>query len=127
MKTAEEILKSKVEKVFIFGHSVSIVEIKEYQQLILDAMEEYASQFKQEWISVRDRTPDFVKDKDYSENVWATDGDRVFVMAYCYVANEGFFWANCNMVVDGEAEFDDDYGITHWMPLYVPKPPKNNP
>ncbi len=33
-------------------------------------------------------------------------------------AERGFFWANCNGQIDGDAEFDDEYDVTFWQ--YLP-------
>lgn len=90
---------------------------------LLRAIERNTNQFKQEWISVNERTPELIDKKDYSENVWATDGKEVFIMCYCWVKNEGFFWGDCNMKVDGDGEFGD-YNVTHWQPLIIPELPK---
>jgi hypothetical protein len=44
-------------------------------------------------------------------------------MTYCKgYDNEnewGYYWANANKNIDGDAEWDDDYAPTHWMPLPV--------
>lgn len=78
---------------------------------------------KEKWISVKDRLPDYIKidkkEKDYSENVFTTDGKDIYVMARCYVEDaDGWLWGNCLGDINGEAEVDDDYShITHWMSL----------
>lgn len=78
-----------------------------------------------EWISVKDKTPDYIEGKDYSENVLTTDGKQLYIMAKCYVIDAGgWLWGNCYGEINGDPEVDDNYNdyITHWMPL--PKPPK---
>lgn len=82
------------------------------------------NKIKQEWISVHSRTPDLIDGKDYSENVWATDGKEVFIMSFCFVPDDGFYWSDCYMKADGDGDLCDDYGITHWMHFIIPTPPK---
>lgn len=82
-----------------------------------------------EWISVEKELPKILADIDRSENVLAVlDGTNLCVMCYTWVDGEddnssGYVWANCYGDIKGDAEFDDDYNVTHWM--YLPKPPKN--
>jgi len=53
MKSAEEILLDELNE-----HHIQYVEgIPNLKKFILDAMEEYSSQFKPQWISVEDRLP----------------------------------------------------------------------
>jgi hypothetical protein len=78
------------------------------------------------WISVEDRLPDMIVGKDYSENVFAWCDNRLMVMGIAYLQDDnGNFssvWCNCHGCIEGDAEFDDNYLPTHWMPL--PPPPK---
>ena len=82
-----------------------------------------------EWISVKDRTP------EEGVPVWVIESDYQgpIIMEYNYVVGEDHdFWAWCRVYdVPGyykgkwhsdSAEHDDDYEVTHWMPL--PEPPK---
>lgn len=72
------------------------------------------------WIDVNVATPDLIEGKDYSENVFAIVDGELKVMCYGYYHDSecgGFFWANCNGDIFGEAEWDDDYNVTAWMPL----------
>jgi hypothetical protein len=76
-----------------------------------------------EWISVGDRLPDAIALKDYSENVFAFCEGGIRIMAYCYIdchENSGWVWCDCGNDLYGEPEFDDDYKVTHWMPLPTP-------
>ena len=79
------------------------------------------------WIRVKDKKPKAIKGHDYSENVLVICNGRLMVMAYCWIdcdeENSGWAWCNCYGDIHGDAEFDDDYSPTHWMPL--PKPPKS--
>ena len=84
------------------------------------------------WISVKDRLPDLIEGENYSENVWTIcDGERM-VMCLCYNPSEdenerGYFWANCNGEIDGDAEHDDNYYPTHWQSFPpLPAPPTNS-
>lgn len=38
------------------------------------------------------------------------------------IENSGFVWCNCYCHLYDDPQFDDDYEVTHWMPL--PTPPK---
>jgi len=72
------------------------------------------------WISCEDRKPNLIEGKDCSENVLAICNGRLSVMAYCYIhadENSGYVWCTCNGDINGDAEFDDDYIVTHWQPL----------
>lgn len=73
------------------------------------------------WISVKERLPELIKDQDYSKNVFAICNNELLVMAYCLVpdddGNWGYVWCNCHGDINGDAEFDDNYDVTHWMPL----------
>ena len=69
------------------------------------------------WIDANKLTPELIKDEDYSENVLAVCNGQLSVMCYCYIPGEdgGYVWANCNNRIDGDAEFDDNYEVTHWQ------------
>lgn len=75
-----------------------------------------------EWISVKERVPDTEEGKDYSKNVWGWDGKKILVVELFWDIDR-WRWGNCYGDVFGVGEFDDDYNITHWMPINFPKPP----
>jgi len=93
---------------------------------VYDAMEEYAKQreiYKNGWIDANEEQPLLVENEDYSPNVLAICNGQLMVMCYCYNPSEddaerGFFWANCNGQIDGDAEFDDEYDVAFWQ--YLP-------
>ena len=75
------------------------------------------------WIDANEAQPLLVENEDYSPNVLAICNGQLMVMCYCYNPSEddaerGFFWANCNGNIDGEAEFDNEYDVTFWQ--YLP-------
>lgn len=86
------------------------------------------------WISVKDSLPDYIEGKDYSENVLGMYqvGENscmgifnIFIVGH--TANgHTFAWARLDRcwgdLRDSDLEYDDDYKVTHWMPL--PAPPK---
>lgn len=76
------------------------------------------------WIDATKQTPDLIEGKDYSENVLAVINGHLGVACYCYIEGDdgGFVWANCYNDLDGDAEFDDEYDVTWWMPK--PTPPQ---
>jgi len=81
---------------------------------------------KDEWVSLNRTSPNLIEGKNYSENVLAWCNNELKVMCYCYIDSEddeerGYVWADCNYDINGDAEFDDDYDVTHWQPL--PSPP----
>jgi hypothetical protein len=79
---------------------------------------------KQRWISVKERLPEYIDEKDYSENVFTWNGKFIRVMARCY-EYDGWLWGDCMGDIYGDPEVDDDYSdVTHWMPL--PAPPKGD-
>lgn len=81
------------------------------------------------WIDAKIQIPNLIEGQDYSENVLAIEENhtQVQVFCLCFVPNPeidggwGYVWANCYQKINGDAEFDDNYNITHWMP--IPKPP----
>lgn len=90
---------------------------------------EYVYQFlkcskNNNWIDATIKTPPLIDKENYSENVWAICNGELMIMCYCYIPGEdgGFVWANCGGNIHGDAEFDDDYEVTHWQPF--PKLPK---
>lgn len=81
------------------------------------------------WIDVKDRLPDFIEGKDYSENVWAWENNHTAAQIMCLALEQddeggwGKVWCNCYEKVYGEGEYDDNYEVTHWQPLLIPSPP----
>jgi len=86
---------------------------------------------KNEWIPVTEKTP--------PENVpvWcmAANHQGPIMMVYCWIDGGGFddsgwVWANCYDLptyhngewLDDSAEYDDQYHVSHWMPLPEPIP-----
>lgn len=67
----------------------------------------------QEWISVKDRLPEYSND-GFADAVLVTDG---FVQHMAYFVGGGWRFAE-----SGEIKEPMWYRITHWMPL--PQPPK---
>lgn len=68
-----------------------------------------------EWISVKDRLPEL------HQQVLGYDGSNIGVYERVYIDFEGWFWGYCYNGFDDDAEVDDDYKVTHWMPK--PDPP----
>ncbi len=75
------------------------------------------------WIKTEDRLP------EYLETVWLANPQHNIAFLGCLVEYEdGWCWAKsngCTYIDKGKivAECDeDDYEVTHWMPL--PKPPQ---
>jgi hypothetical protein len=78
------------------------------------------------WIDVNQQLPTAEPDKDYSPNVWATNGRWIYVMHVLYT-DDGWMWANCyGNVFSDDGDIDDDYGITHWQPISIPELPPNH-
>lgn len=77
-----------------------------------------------EWISVKDELPKL------EEVVWLWNGRFPYIGCRSLVGiEEGWIWAVTygSVFLDkgkitADCESDDDYNITHWMPL--PEPPK---
>lgn len=95
MKTPEEILKEKLK--FIYFENSD----KAYHN-VLSAMEEYAAQFKSEWISVLERKPEHYR-YGKRQKVWIgwIGSDRIYIVY---------------------ADQIYDCTATHWH--LVPQPPK---
>ena len=83
---------------------------------------------KYKWIDAKKQIPNLLEGLDYSENVLAIESNHtdVQVMCLCFApdddGNYGYFWANCYQKLDGDGELDDEYEVTHWMP--IPEPPE---
>ena len=78
-----------------------------------------------EWISVKDRLPEFIENKFVSENVLGVVDGKIGV--YCRFIDEGWYWTKVHNIGwedlrESETEANDEYEVTHWMPL--PEPPK---
>lgn len=82
------------------------------------------------WISVKDRLPEFISDKDYSDNVLCVvtgynNKSYISVFNRCIVdsTEDSYQWAWAKIsqcfgdLRDADCEFDDDYEVTHWMPI----------
>jgi hypothetical protein len=83
-----------------------------------------ALQSESEWISVEDRLPEVKYNKygDHSDNVLAWCNGELMVLCLSEVDGEdggyAIVWCNCYGRIDSDdAEFDDEYKPTHWMPL----------
>lgn len=100
MKTAEEILREIVQPNY-----------SENTNGIIEAMHTYAAQFQQEWVDVKDRLPE-----DMRNVLIYNSMDRQIY--------KGYYWG-----YDSELEYHVFYVgdfrinlVTHWQPL--PSPPK---
>jgi len=82
------------------------------------------------WVDVRKSLPELVRkpytDYEYSENVLAWCDKKLMVLCLCFGRTDslekgeeyGYWWANCHCDISSDdAEWDDDYKPTHWMPL----------
>ena len=73
------------------------------------------------WISVNDRRP------NENQTVWCYSENtfNIFVGAYIYLTNEGWFWASsngCFYIEEGKIITEcevDDFDVTHWFPAPV--------
>ena len=65
--------------------------------------------------------PEFIKGKNYSENVLAETGQHTDLQVMCWIYVEGdeggYAWANCYQQLDGDAQFDDQYTVIKWQPI----------
>jgi hypothetical protein len=78
------------------------------------------------WISVKEALPKSINDEYYySENVWVLCDNEVMVMRLVLIQDDdgdwAWLWANCYGNVFGDGKVDDDYEVTHWMPLEIPQ------
>lgn len=77
------------------------------------------------WVDIKHGQPKLLEGKDYSENVLVmvegVEETQVMVLTYIHEEGEkpGYVWANAHGNIHGDAEYDDDYKVTHWR--YVPK------
>ena len=92
--------------------------------------EQQPKQIPDGWVSLEDAKPEYIENKDYSQNVIGiTKSGYMGIFSLIYIDNgesdSGWAWAKANSVFSDirktECEFDDDYEVTHWMPL--PPPP----
>lgn len=77
-----------------------------------------------QWVNSIKETPSIIDGHDYSENVLGIVEGQLGVYCYCRLISEtpeesGYFWANCYNDINGDAEWDNEYNVTHWMPLPV--------
>jgi hypothetical protein len=71
------------------------------------------------WISVKDKLP------TVGENVLASVDGKLQIMTYGSWPENGktqYAWCMVYDGLDGDGYFDEDYNVTHWMPL--PEVPK---
>ena len=83
-----------------------------FESSVIEAHNEYASQFQQEWIPVEVRLPEI--EYDYL----VTNGRAQMVAAFRTSTKTWDFWDN--------SSFWDNDEVTHWRPL-PPKPQPYNP
>ena len=73
-----------------------------------------------QWINVENRLPEFLPDQDYSANVMGFDGKEIGIY-HRYFEGDGWMWAKATDtwrgLKDCDCYADDDYKVTHWMPL----------
>lgn len=121
--TAEEFIREKIRAKNLFPEKYSMEGLQNYTVTGEDCLRwahEFANQDK--WIY--NLPPELIEGQNYSENVLAVTEQHtdVQVMCFCYNPSEdeeecGFFWANCNKQLDGDAEFDDNYNVIKWQPI----------
>lgn len=63
-----------------------------------------------EWVKCRDRMPD-----EYDDNIWVFNNEGVF---------SGYLWDGSNFS-DWVENYITINGVTHWMPMAKPEPPKD--
>jgi hypothetical protein len=67
-----------------------------------------------QWIPVEHSLP------KGNTNVLAVVDNKIRIMARCYVPDNhisDWLWGQSYDGLDGDAYVDDDYRVTHWMPL----------
>lgn len=70
------------------------------------------------WIYVKDKLPELIEGKNYSENVIAEVEGYTEPQIMCYIYVEGgFAWARVYDGLNGDAEFDDNYTVIKWQPI----------
>jgi hypothetical protein len=78
-----------------------------------------------DWISVKDRLPELAHALDVSPNVIGVYNGKLGIFCI-YSDGDGWAWCRANYglqdLATADCEFDDDYEVTHWMPL--PELPK---
>ena len=76
---------------------------------------------KNKWISVEDRLPDSV-----NEDVWVY-GEEGVTIGTCWRLKiweeDRAVWSDLYGIDDGMRD-DTIYGVTHWMKMDIPEPPK---
>jgi hypothetical protein len=115
MYNREELVKKFEDVVFYTNEDVAV-------SACADIAEEYAAS---KWISTK-TPPPMIEEKNYSENVFAILEGELAVMCFCYMPDDNgewcYAWCNCYGQIDGDAEFDENYYPTLWMPMpTVPK------
>ena len=85
---------------------------------------------KMPWIDASVERPKFIRGEDYSENVFGVykgyqDKPILSIFQLIYVdadeAGSGWAWAKMSdkygNLREAECDYDDDYEVTHWMPM----------
>ncbi|MDE2021258.1 MAG: DUF551 domain-containing protein [Patescibacteria group bacterium] len=67
------------------------------------------------WISVKEKLPEM------GVRVFGVVDGQIGVFARGDAGDDTWLWGNCYGCIDGDALMDDEYDVTHWMPL--PEPP----
>jgi hypothetical protein len=78
-----------------------------------------------EWIISGEKKPTVHSKTGISDNVIGWCGGSLGVFCYGEIDGEYYGWSRayyCNSLADADCEYDDEYEVTHWMPL--PEPPK---
>lgn len=92
-----------------------------YPAIVKNAIE--SQDVVNKWISVEDRLP--TKTGKY----WTYDGDEVSILRFCAKYNAAYDVNGFNKGKftrwDGDDYVPTRKKITHWMPYFVPEPPKN--
>lgn len=108
MKTKEEIIKQRYP---FYDPNIAQKDIEINAEAVTYLMDEYASQFQQEWIPVEKRLPE--EDEDYL----VTDENAIIVAQFVKSGNRWDFFG---------LDFWRSNDVTHWMPL-PPQPQPYNP